>query len=346
MVLIDKLIPGLIVGRLICGVSVGMSAFIVPLYSTTQIVREIAPSEIYGRLGAFNQVLISFGIFISILIATCVKSDEILLILIFMLPVFVSIIQIILFTFCFRNETATYYIKLGNKRKALLLMSELYFKNSSLMETDEYLLASNLNFVKESGYTDLFNSENWKNFKVGCILSILQQMSGINYITFTSCSFMENSTHFTPGIATLIIGLIAFASSLLAVVILRENYRELLQVGGLGMCFSFFAVLVLIFCNSRLFDIVYLASTLVFIVCFEFSIGPILWVYCADMLSEKGISLSFSLNFLFSLIAGGVVTIDPVQRRFEYRGDSGLHQGLFFAMNLVFMLSCFAVRVI
>lgn len=261
-----------------------------------------------------------------------------------MLPVFVSVIQIILFRFLFRNETATYYLKEGNKQKALLLMSELYFKNSSLMETDEYLMASQMNFVKESGYTDLFNSENWKHFKVGCILSALQQMSGINYITFTSCSYMEDSTHFTPGIATLIIGLIAFVSSLIAVFILRENYKYILQIGAIGMSLSYFIVLVLIYWNLEPFDIIYLTCTLLFIVCFECSIGPILWVFCADMLSEKGISLSFSINFLFSLIAGGVVTIDEIQKKFEYKKDSQLHQGLFFAMNSVFMLSCLAVR--
>lgn len=57
-----------LVGRIICGLAVGGSSYLVPLYSIAYVVREIAPIEIYAKLGSVNQFMITFGILISYLL--------------------------------------------------------------------------------------------------------------------------------------------------------------------------------------------------------------------------------------------------------------------------------------
>lgn len=66
---IQPLIESLfLIARIICGLAVGGSSYLVPLYSTPYIVRELAPIEIYAKLGSINQFMITFGILISYLL--------------------------------------------------------------------------------------------------------------------------------------------------------------------------------------------------------------------------------------------------------------------------------------
>jgi MFS transporter, SP family, galactose:H+ symporter len=41
---------------------------------------------------------------------------------------------------------------------------------------------------------------------------------------------------------------------------------------------------------------------LLFVVEFEFSLGPIPWLYMAEIMTEKGLSLAVLLNWIFTII--------------------------------------------
>lgn len=41
---------------------------------------------------------------------------------------------------------------------------------------------------------------------------------------------------------------------------------------------------------------------LVFVILFEFSIGPILWIYMSETMTEKGVSLGTLANWIFTII--------------------------------------------
>ena len=45
---------------------------------------------------------------------------------------------------------------------------------------------------------------------------------------------------------------------------------------------------------------------MLFIVFFEFSLGPLLWIYMSEVTTEKGMSLGASLNWIITIIVGSL----------------------------------------
>jgi MFS family permease len=56
-------LPGMIIGRLVCGVSVGLNSAIVPLY-----IREISPVSISGFFGSLINFMLNLGITVTFLL--------------------------------------------------------------------------------------------------------------------------------------------------------------------------------------------------------------------------------------------------------------------------------------
>ena len=99
-------------GRLICGINAGIASFLVPLYSKFHLVREMAPCQDRGALGAINQFMITLGknysgILVSYLVGylfTVVLSTYEFAI--FLFPIVFSVIQFFLVKFMFNQESA------------------------------------------------------------------------------------------------------------------------------------------------------------------------------------------------------------------------------------------------
>jgi len=56
-------LPVLLIGRLVCGLSVGLNSAIVPLF-----INEVSPIELNGVTGTMNQVGICMGVLTSYLL--------------------------------------------------------------------------------------------------------------------------------------------------------------------------------------------------------------------------------------------------------------------------------------
>ena len=66
-----------------------------------------------------------------------------------------------------------------------------------------------------------------------------------------------------------------------------------------------------------------------FVVMFEFSLGPVPWVYMSETMTEKGLSLGVGLNWIFTIIIGLItpILLDKIG-------------GYFFISNGVFTVIC------
>lgn len=333
-----------IIGRFVCGLSVGMTSFIVPIYSKLYTVREMSPSEIYARLGSINQFMITFGI----LLAYCsylfiVYFGKSLVILIFCFPILVSLVQIGMFLTIFKNDTPTFFMSQRRMDDALKIMNELYFNNASVTLADDAFGSQLGNEYQEVSYKDLFTPKYFKNFKMGCILSILQQLSGINYIIFASTYYLHSAGNLSIYASTCMLGLVNCISGSFSVFLLKDRYKKFLQIGALGMSGCYLIIASSVFINFQYFHLLYLICLLAFIICFEFSIGPIMWIYCADVLTDKGVSLSTALNWVGALTIGGVFSIEKVNQVFIYHEYGGVQNLYFFFMNLMYMGACLIV---
>mmetsp|Transcript_34206 Transcript_34206/g.6169 ORF Transcript_34206/g.6169 Transcript_34206/m.6169 type:complete len:89 (-) Transcript_34206:193-459(-) len=76
----------------------------------------------------------------------------------------------------------------------------------------------------------------------------------------------------------------------------RCGRKPLLIIGEIGM--GVFLVLIGLFQGPLDLDypLLHLTCTLMFIIFFEMSLGPIVWVYCSEVLYAKGMSLSTAAN--------------------------------------------------
>lgn len=286
------------IGRALCGISVGISSYIVPLYSKKYIVRELAPIEIYTRLGSINQFMITFGILVSYItgsffeyhISNDLKLVDLLILL--SISLVVSVVQILLFTYVYTDETPTYLLKIKDIKAASMVITKLYFNEGDNIEDLGFDMV-----YKETNFWDILKG--WKNdepLKMGCILSLLQQLTGINYLIVISSKLIPNDKlcHITP---TVIIGFVNCITGSISVFLLRKHYKKNLFYGALGMCLCYICIIILRISNELEFELSYVIITLLFIMFFEFSIGPILWIYCADILSEKGVSITCAVNW-------------------------------------------------
>ena len=335
------------IGRIICGLSTGMASYVVPLYSNHYSVREMSPSEIYARLGSINQFMITFGIFLAYCSVFIVQNNNHdLVFIIFLIPIVVSTVQIVVFSTVFSAETPTFLMSKNRMDEAAGIMNELYFHNASATGSDD-IFGSQLSIgYKAVGYKDLFTAKYVNNFKMGCILSILQQLTGINVLIYASSYYMRNINGLDKYLSTCIIGFVNCMSGSFSVFLLKDRYKIFLQIGALGMSGCYLMILGFVFTEFEYFDQLYLTLVLLFIIFFEFSIGPIMWIYCADVLTDKGISLTTALNWVGALIIGGIFSISEIQDQLKYEKSKEIGNLSFFFMNLFFMSSCLIVNAI
>ena len=340
-------IPLLILGTTITGLSTGIASFIVPLYSKFHIVRELAPIEIYARLGSINQFMITFGIFMSYVIGEIgveTKNEWI----IFIFPMLASAIQILLFIVKYKSETPTFLMMKHRKQEAWALVNELYFNKARGDDedcTEDGLMSSQIsNNYRIVNYRDLLKSFNLnENLKMGCIISILQQFSGINVIIMFSTKFIIDQGDVNKEKITIVIGLVNWVFGSLSVFFLHKHYKKHLQFGALGMSTCYLVALTVVGIHYS-FQTIYVACVLLFIISFELSIGPIMWIYCADILCEKEVAVTSAFNWISALIVVGIFTAFGRDNTFQYNKNDDMANIPFIFMNFIFLVSCLIVR--
>jgi hypothetical protein len=244
--------------------------------------------------------MITFGIFISYLIGYLIENNPYqkyseLIILLFTLPIFLGFLQIFLIVFFFKIETPTYLLKTKHSKQALEMMSRLYFAHD-FDESQE--MNDSLSFDRQSmTFKEVILSlSNNQALRIGCIFAGLQQLSGINFLILTSSNVYPSSKF------TVILGAINCFSGTFGLIFLRKHYKKNLFIGAVGMCICYVLIIISRFVIKESSSSVFIGLTFTFIICFEFSVGPIMWIYCADILSEKGMAMTSSSNWLCATI--------------------------------------------
>lgn len=121
---------------------------------------------------------------------------------------------------------------------------------------------------------------------VGCTLGGLQQLSGINAVMFYSTEIFTNSPGFNARLGTALVGLVNMISSLCSSLLLAYLGRRVLL-----WTISFTMTVVLVILGiSYMYDVAILSIilVLVFVALFEFSLGPIPWIYMSEVMTDKG----------------------------------------------------------
>ena len=137
---------------------------------------------------------------------------------------------------------------------------------------------------------------------IGCTVSVIQQMTGINAIIFYSTFIFtdDEDVYMSGNVATVIVMGVNMVTAIIAFPLLNYFGRRTLMIFTLGLA-SIFLALEGMF-NSKGDGTMSLSMCLLFIAVFEFGPGPIAWIYMSEVMNEKGVAMGTFLNWLFTLI--------------------------------------------
>ena len=194
---------------------------------------------------------------------------------IFLIPVLFAVLQITLLLLVFKHDTPTFY-SIMNLKELEREAYKLIYKQRENEESD------GCEEVREECYSDLLIRPLLKPFVFGCWLSIIQQLTGINWIIFYSNDIFTLSSsgreaEVAAKIGTCLVGFANFIASLWVIPLLNYFGRKsMMMFAQCGMILWYF--LLWIWTNA---DINYSIEiwTLIFICFYQLGIGPILWIY-------------------------------------------------------------------
>lgn len=287
----------LVVYRLIGGLGIGVASMVSPLY-----ISELSPAHKRGRLVALYQFAITIGILLSYfcnawllqwshseaMAQTTGLVHKIMVSEVWRIMLGTSAIPAVVFLFLlqFVPESPRWLTIKGAETKALQILQKIVPPAQAAKEINDI----KTNLKRESGGLAIaFKGSFRLPMLIGISLAVLTQICGINAIIYYGPGIMEQA-----GLARadalggqVIIGLVNVLFTLIAIWKIDQlGRRPLLIAGVVGIISSLIIVGLLFYFNN---GNAYLLLTfiLLFIACFAFSYGPVVWVLLSEIFPAK-----------------------------------------------------------
>jgi sugar porter (SP) family MFS transporter len=289
--LVQALAPGtvvLVAGRLIVGGGVGVAAVAAPLYAA-----ELAPSTLRGRFVSAYQLAITAGIFLAYLVDGWLSSSDAWRIMLGAS----AVPGLLLFGVALvAPRSPRWLMKMGRRADAA---AELH-KIRPGVDAKPRLDAIETALRQEGGRSSwavVFRHQWRRPLLIGIGLAVFQQITGINAIIyyadqiFAAAGFVTQASQTT--VTTWAIGGVNVLATLIAIAYIdRLGRRKLLLAGLIGMAISLVVVgIAFQFIGPAPVGaaatataaapsgggIITLLALVGFIICFAFSMGPVVW---------------------------------------------------------------------
>lgn len=341
--------------RILGGIGVGMASVIAPAY-----IAEVAPAHLRGRLGSMQQLAIVVGIFAAAIsnyiIASVAGSAEARLWLglyawqwMFLVGAIPALLYGLGATLI--PESPRYLVAVHRDVEAKAILSRILGgdtdrKVSEIRESLRQDRPPRLGDIasKRTGLLPIV----W----VGIALAALQQLVGINVIFYYS-NLLWQTVGFTEQsamVVTTIMSLTNIITTLVGIALIdRIGRRLLLIVGSIGM-FITLGTLAVIFGTAPLNEagqpslggssgIIALIAANLYVFCFGFSWGPVVWVLLGEMFANRIRASALSVGAAANWVANFVVstTFPPLVTGLGLGAAYGMYAG-FAAASLVFVL--------
>jgi len=184
--------------------------------------------------------------------------------------------------------------KIYNKEEAYEQLENLKYEKEIQAQTGKLKMRS---IFKEKYRSRLF---------VGCGLSILQQLSGINAFTmFTNKIFMGSNTKLTLEAyessrnLTVIFGVVNLVIPFLCSFITPKVGRKTLLIVGNTLCM---VCLIIFPFSDTILPILSKIAIFGYAVGYGISLGPIVWMYIPEILPDVGVGVAVLANWVFAVI--------------------------------------------
>jgi len=299
--------------RVLGGVGVGMASAICPMY-----IAEIAPANKRGTLVSWNQFAIIFGQLVVYFVNLVILGDHIapkmealaegmneiingaalaadnnwsvttgwrLMFGSECIPAGLFAILILLVP-----ETPRYLAMNGKDEKALAVLTRI----NGAAKAAEILGEIKETVVEKK---EKLLTYGWIVIFVGIMLSVFQQIVGINAVLYYAPRIFESMGMGNPMLQTVLMGIINISFTLVAIFTVEKLGRKpLLIVGSLGMAVGALGVCLADVLPS-LPGAIGVVSVMIYSACFMFSWGPICWVLISEIFPNtiRGVAVAIAV---------------------------------------------------
>lgn len=289
--------------RIIGGIGVGIASALCPMY-----IAEVSPAGKRGALVSWNQFAIIFGqlvvYFVNFLIIRSHVNDPAIeqwtaeigwrtMFVSECVPAGLFALLILLVP-----ETPRFLALNGQDDKALKVLT-----NINGVEKAREILAE----IKETAVekTEKLLTYGWMVIFVGIMLSVFQQVIGINAVLYFAPRIFESMGLGDPMMYTVFMGVINISFTLFAIFTVEKLGRKpllisgsiLMAVGAFGVAFSNLV---------EVPAIVPVVSILVYSAAFMFSWGPICWVYMSELfpntIRSQATAIAVAFQWIFNFV--------------------------------------------
>jgi sugar porter (SP) family MFS transporter len=302
----DELV--LVTGRLVIGVGVGVAAVAAPLYAA-----ELAPASLRGRFISSYQLAITIGIFLAYLFNAQLSLSGNWR----MMLGAAAVPGLALFLVSLVAPESPRWLMMKVRRTEAREEAHKIYPRT---DVEAHLNAIELSLRTErkpAPWSEIFHRE-WRHPLVVAIgLAIFQQITGINAIIyyanqiFASAGFASAESQAI--VTTWAIGGVNVVATLIAIAFIdNQGRRKLLLTGLVGMGVSLVVVGgAFLFvgvqgqapaaAGTTLAGIVTVGALILFIACFAFSLGPVVWTVINEVFPARvrgrGVALATAVNW-------------------------------------------------
>jgi len=299
----------LIASRIIIGAAIGLTSVAAPMY-----IAELAPRRQRGRLVSLFQLAVTLGILVSYLVDRALAPTQAwrwMLGLAFVPGTLLVLGMIPL------PESPRWLMKSGAEDEARRVLALL--RSPAQVEADMREIRDDLTHNQHSDWRELLMPGIRPALLIGIGLAVFQQVTGINTIIyyapeiFQKAGFDKGTTALA---ATIGIGVVNVLSTLIAMWLVDRLGRKPLLLAGLGGMTASLATLGVaqrfgstLGIEPRSLAPITVGFIGLYIVCFAFSMGPIVWLMISEIFPNQSrarasaisTSANWMANFLVSL---------------------------------------------
>lgn len=295
----------MIISRALLGLAVGGVSVIVPTY-----LSEFSTPEIRGRFVAQNELMIVVGQLLAFVVNAILGNvfTSVNSIWRYMLG-FCVIPAIVLFVGLYFVPESPRWLLMKNHYGTAEKVLETVRPDKKFIATEIKEVKDNLNQekeVKQATFKDLVIPWVRRIVLIGIGLAIMQQIIGVNIMMYYGTTILTESgfAHNAALIANIFNGVMSVLGTSIGMLIMNKVNRRTMLLGGItGTTLSLILIVVfsMVFKSSPLLPFLILFSTMLFLVCFQGTCSPIVWIMLSEIFPQsiRGLGMGVSTFFLW-----------------------------------------------
>jgi SP family galactose:H+ symporter-like MFS transporter len=297
-------LPMLVISRVILGIAIGLTSFTAPLY-----LSEISPKHLRGGMIATFQLMITVGILVSYVADTLLTPSGSWrwMFGVTFFPAFVLFLAVLILP-----KSPRWLVLVGKKEEARIVLGKV--RNPDEINAELAEIESTIN--KNHSLKEVLQSRTFlKVLFLGIILQAIQQFSGINTVIYYAPSIFKLAgfaTSIQQMWATVLVGTVNMLTTIIAIMYVDKWGRKPILYFGLCTTTISLGLLGYLFhlgIGSVVSQYLAVALVLSFIFGFAVSLGPIMWILCAEIFPLKGrdvgVGVTTATNWVCNAIIGG-----------------------------------------